>query len=271
MKFFHLLFFILAANSTFAKTPKNQDTAFYKCTYQIKWVADTLKMTEGRPDTYILEIGQNFSKGYWYYDFYLDSIYRNPAGVSISLIRNTIRNNSSESLIGGPFNEYLYKSYNEGKIIAKNRLGMKLFVYEDKLEAQGWKLLQDTMTIYGYFCQKATCDFRGRSYEAWFTPDILMNEGPWKFFGLPGLIMKVQDTQNHYCFEISGIQKISQLIEIDIDSKTQKIDRKKFLQLENKGLNDQIVSMEGERLGIVDNSPKPIRQWDYLERDYKSK
>lgn len=33
--------------------------------------------------------------------------------------------------------------------------------------------------------QKATCDFAGRKWIAWFTTEIPIQDGPYKFYGLP--------------------------------------------------------------------------------------
>ena len=60
--------------------------------------------------------------------------------------------------------------------------------------------------ILGYRCQKATCHFRGRDFIAWFAPAIPVKRGPWKFGGLPGLILKVQDKDGLYTFEAIGIE-----------------------------------------------------------------
>lgn len=58
-------------------------------------------------------------------------------------------------------------------------------------------------------CQKATTIFLGRTYEAWFTSEIPINNGPWKFGNLPGQILQVSDTQKHYVFECTGIQSLA--------------------------------------------------------------
>lgn len=67
-----------------------------------------------------------------------------------------------------------------------------------------WEVLPETKTILNYTCQKATATFRGRSYTAWFTVDIAVEYGPWKFTGLPGLILEV--TENTGYFGISAVK-----------------------------------------------------------------
>ncbi len=42
-------------------------------------------------------------------------------------------------------------------------------------------------------CKRAVGEFRGRTYEVWFSEEIPVNSGPWKLWGLPGLILEVQD------------------------------------------------------------------------------
>ena len=61
--------------------------------------------------------------------------------------------------------------------------------------------------VLGHRCQKATCHWRGRDYVAWFAPDIPIRRGPWKFGGLPGLIMKIHDVDSLYVFEAVAIEK----------------------------------------------------------------
>ncbi|MBR1800097.1 MAG: GLPGLI family protein [Bacteroidaceae bacterium] len=60
--------------------------------------------------------------------------------------------------------------------------------------------------VLGYRSQRATCHFRGRDFEAWFAPSIPGKRGPWKFQGLPGLILKVYDKERLYTFEAIGLE-----------------------------------------------------------------
>ncbi len=50
-------------------------------------------------------------------------------------------------------------------------------------------------------------EFRGRTWEAWFTNQIPVSNGPWKFHGLPGIIMQVSNDQNHFSFTCIGISR----------------------------------------------------------------
>lgn len=79
--------------------------------------------------------------------------------------------------------------------------------YEEKWSGQEWTLEEDTASFLGHSCQKATCRWRGRDYVAWFAPDIPIRRGPWKFGGLPGLIMKIHDVDSLYVFEVVAIEK----------------------------------------------------------------
>ncbi len=81
--------------------------------------------------------------------------------------------------------------------------------YEEKWNGQEWKLslIGGDSIILGHRCQRATCHWRGRNYIAWFAPDIPIRRGPWKFGGLPGLIMKIHDVDSLYVFEAVAIEK----------------------------------------------------------------
>lgn len=81
------------------------------------------------------------------------------------------------------------------------------YQYSEPYPTMKWTLQQETETICEHKCQKATCHWRGRDFIAWFTKDIPVRKGPWKFGGLPGLILKVYDTNRFYTFEAIGIEK----------------------------------------------------------------
>lgn len=79
--------------------------------------------------------------------------------------------------------------------------------YTEDWPLMKWTLVDEHHTILGHKCQKATCNFRGRYFVAWFAPDIPIKGGPWKFGGLPGCILKVYDKDKIYVWEAVAIEK----------------------------------------------------------------
>ena len=68
-----------------------------------------------------------------------------------------------------------------------------------------WVIQDETKKIGSNVCQRATCTFRGRNYIAWFATDINIGAGPYKFQGLPGLILEVTDDQGKISFTMKDI------------------------------------------------------------------
>ncbi len=94
-----------------------------------------------------------------------------------------------------------------------NYLGKNYYTYEspDKLN---WKIDNKSIsTIGGYKCTKATVEAGGKKFVAWFTYDIPISDGPYKFRGLPGLILKVNEINDYINFELISINKKSLPIE----------------------------------------------------------
>ncbi len=73
---------------------------------------------------------------------------------------------------------------------------------------QNWKIINETKIIGTFKCQKAVANFAGRNWTAWFTQDIPYPYGPYKFNGLPGLILEVYDNSNNYHFTFIGNRKV---------------------------------------------------------------
>ncbi|KAF5039025.1 hypothetical protein DSECCO2_548250 [anaerobic digester metagenome] len=93
------------------------------------------------------------------------------------------------------------------------------FYYEEEISPINWDIKKDTMSVLGYACTQASCDFGGRSYTAWFTQDIPINDGPYKFYGLPGMILKIEDSEKLFLFEAIGLENLENT-EIVIDDKS---------------------------------------------------
>ena len=84
---------------------------------------------------------------------------------------------------------------------------LKFFRYKEEMVMPQWEMLDGDTTIVGYPCRKAKTTFRGRSWIAWYAMDIPYQYGPWKLFGLPGLILKAYDVKGDFYFVCNGIEK----------------------------------------------------------------
>jgi GLPGLI family protein len=123
---------------------------------------------------------------------------------------------------------------------------------------QNWEIFDETLIIADYICQKATCSFRGRYYIAWFCPDIPINNGPWKFGGLPGLILKVYDDKQLCTYECTQVEFIPSKypIKIHAENKTfKRINHNELLDLQKK-INKNYWRM----IGFVDGESEKLPQ-----------
>jgi len=220
------------------------DSGFIRVLYALNAV--DIEKPETYDDLQRLEIGAQHSKYYSLFVFNADS------ATTYELMKigpESLRELSSNLIvvmdIDGKFlgwSEYLFSEYfkdfltGELTEYARMPFGLQNYnsQYTEPIPVQNWVVSDDTLTVAGYLCQKATCRFRGRDYIAWFSNDIPVSNGPWKFGGLPGLILKVYDKDKLYTFECVGIENHKQKYPISILNSIQrynKIDRMKVWKL----------------------------------------
>ena len=244
------------------------DISYMECTYRLTLMKDTITKTKTVYDEDMrLLIGNKYSKFYSYMTFLGDSA-RNSVSYSTLMANNGQL--FSEFIIKYPQGERyeVYKNYTDNSIMFKDRLPAKVW-YKETMPKQNWKILNETKEFAGYKCQKATCNFRGRNYVAWFTREITINEGPWKFNGLPGLIIKVYDTQEHYDFELYLVKKTAKAIMFD-KANYKEVNLKDYIPMSKNRLKDpyagQNVTFTRENGDVFTPNSK---QYDVMERDVK--
>lgn len=211
------------------------DTATIRVWYALN--AQDIKDENTYIDWQILEIGKHSNKYYSYFVWESDSLR--------TVDQKTNRSgNFSKKLLprgrngDGNWNELQYHVLiaEKGNIRTYNRERLSQYegYYDEPYPDQKWSLTQDTATICGYRCQKATCRYHGRDFEAWFTTEIPVRYGPWKFGGLPGLIVKAYDTDHLYTFECTGVERVRRPMVRSKYARRKPIKRETVLKLERK-------------------------------------
>ncbi len=124
--------------------------------------------------------------------------------------------------------EYIKVDHLKNKIEMIQSIPSKKFLITDELNYT-WKITNETKKIKDYTCYKATTTFRGNTFEAWFTPDIPINAGPWKWYGLPGLIVEATDKDQSVVFKLEKIEKLTEKIPFP-SSKSKKMTLKQYFK-----------------------------------------
>lgn len=185
------------------------NSPYLECHYAEKYRKNSLDLSQMRQDEWVLSISKDCSEFYslWCrkHQELKDSIFAVGGGVNEWLA-------AKENLIYPPSIQYdvIYKNHpQKGILTHASRIFTSKYLYKEPLEIPVWHITSESKTIAGYKCQKASTEFRGRTWIAWFTLDIPASDGPWKLCGLPGLILEATDAENQYEFSCIEINQIS--------------------------------------------------------------
>lgn len=110
------------------------------------------------------------------------------------------------------------------------------YVTTEKKAPINWQIADDTLTITGYLCQKATAKVRGREWTVWYTEEVPTTAGPWCLYGCPGLIVKAEADGIH-CFELQSLEQKALPIVYTSSPNDVPTDRSKFIKHRNKTLS----------------------------------
>lgn len=128
------------------------------------------------------------------------------------------------------------------KMMFKDRIGRDVYTYEED-RPLNWKILSETTKIGDYKVQKAETEFGGRKWTAWFTTDLPYQDGPYKFGGLPGLIVKAEDDKGDYSFDLMKNYKIDDFPAMNQFGNTIKVKRGDYVKQQKKFLEDPMSFM----------------------------
>lgn len=188
---------------------KVQDKAQYVAVYDYKYARNAKYPNEKRQGITVLQIGDRYNRFCDYYDLCFDSIC--DSGVREKKTLADVTPKMMAALRNSKFTESIVVDKKQSKATVQRTAGLKnkTYEYEENCPEMAWELLDGDTIILGYHCNKAQTSYAGRDYIAWYTPELNLPYGPYKFGKLPGLILKVTDTKDNFDFEMTGFRKVS--------------------------------------------------------------
>jgi GLPGLI family protein len=148
---------------------------------------------------------------------------------------------------------FVYTDFRNNLIINKQRFFKEDFLIEDVIPEFDWKITGKEKDIANYVAYEATTNFRGRSYSAWFAPDLSLNGGPWKFSGLPGVILEVNDHNNNFSWNCSAVMNLTsdEKVKISRPSGRRKVSNDAFYDLMRDKIKSWLESIAVRANGAV--------------------
>ena len=248
----------------------NLDKLILECSYLESVVVDT---TARRivTDTLVLKIGESASAFYSKSLYFTDSLSQSKAGkAQLHELMFKYAHSGRINELTSNTAEYIYMNYPDGYVTVRSKvMDMPVEFVEEKEQPQ-WRLTDEVKVIEGYECHGAEADFRGRRWIAWYTEDIPMNAGPWKLWGLPGLILEAYDTEDHYKYTVTSISSKSSgnVVLFDWKKKYKKMSRADYLK--SMYNTDFLMNEETQSKGIADFAKlQGDRKYDFREKDYR--
>ncbi len=122
-----------------------------------------------------------------------------------------------------------------------------------------WKIEKETRVWESKTLQKATCQYGGRDWEAWFCSEIPIHNGPYCFDGLPGLIVQLKSKDDQILYDLVSLsnKKTSEKIDFiqDMMPKAIAISLQKYHQMKIKEYNNPFEYIHDGTLTISEENP----------------
>ena len=145
--------------------------------------------------------------------------------------RHKGENDKSEQLLYVPTT---WQNYPQGQMTSVETIPPYQYLTAEKMPYMKWQLLADRDTICGYICQKAEAQYGGRKWVAWFTEQLPSYFGPWRFQGLPGLILRAVSDDGIHHFECRKVEAVKEKVSYIVPERSIKCGRNKFVKLRNR-------------------------------------
>ncbi|WP_262150449.1 GLPGLI family protein [Chryseobacterium foetidum] len=212
--------------------------------YQVTMKSDAENKNDVKTENAYLDISKEKSQ------FYSENRIKRDSVMQAMFQSGGARNFNREQMEGLRTNiDYsIEKDKSTQKVTYKNRIGRDVYSYEEERPIS-WKMLSETTKIGDYKVQKAETDFAGRKWTAWFTTDLPYQDGPYKFAGLPGLIVKIEDDKAEYSFDLMRNYKVADFPETNRFGNTMKVKRSDYNKQLEKFRKDPQAFMSAQNTG----------------------
>lgn len=241
MKQFYIPFIFLLVSSL-VPAQELTDKFKYKATYDLTWQIDSTNSESIQNETMVLFIGDKISRFSSEGQYIADSIkeaYKDRERTQQSF--NEMRSKMPMSAL----NFYVFKRQNSAQVSFTEKIVKDNYRYIQDIDDLNWEILPETKEVAGFVAQKAKASFSGRDYTAWFTTEIPISEGPYKFRGLPGLILEISDNNDYYTFKLNGFKELNDEILIEFEPEDYlEVSRERFLEIKQEYAENPFIKME---------------------------
>jgi GLPGLI family protein len=236
--------------------------AYYKSTSQFSIKMDSTKMAPEQMAQIQASLKKQMEQNYTLSFTQTESIWKQDASLG---------SGPATASSGGAV--FMVASSGEGSTLYKNVTGNYLqeqemmgkeYLIKDKAEPFEWELSEETKKIGNYTAQKASftkiVDSRQFStgmtemenvkdtiqVTVWFTPEIPVSHGPEYYFGLPGLILEVQNQGRTLICEKIELNPSADPVIIERPSKGKEMTQAEFRVVQEEGMKQMMNRYQGK-------------------------
>lgn len=169
--------------------------------YEYTFIPDSNNKEDVKKEIMLLDIDKNGSNYYSHDKFVADSIGKAELEKQLKAGGGSISINRRDK--PGQVSYKVTKQYPDFKTYLFRSISMDKYKIREDQKPE-WKIMPDKQKIGDYNTQKAVTKLGGREWTAWFATDLPFQDGPYIFYGLPGLIVKIEDATGSHKMTLAG-------------------------------------------------------------------
>lgn len=216
-------------------------------TYEYRFIPDSTNVSDVKTEMMNLDVADSGSKFYSYTAYHSDSIMK--VDLEKQLASTGMINIKADDRKGS-VRYSISKKYPKYEVYLHNRILRDQYKVSDDRKID-WKISSEKQKIGEWNTQKAETEFGGRKWVAWFTSDIPIQDGPYKFHGLPGLIVKLEDLSKSHVFNLQAVKNLTEIPKDVFGEKEVLINQKQYDKLVKEYENDPTKGLKQLQMGGV--------------------